>query len=186
MAASGAVALYHIKGITPEAIQGHVVASGAEMLVVESLDEAYAALNHTADASATDTANDTLDFVSIGCPHASLDEIRRVAEIINGRRLKATLWVTTAGQTRQQANERDWVQAIEAAGGQVVADTCMVVAPVGELGFRTVATNAAKAAFYTPGHSGLAVRFGTLEQCIEAAVTGQWQPVREKNGEGQT
>jgi predicted aconitase len=180
MAASGAVALYHIKGITPEAIQGHVVASGAETLVVESLDEAYAALNHITDVSAADTANDTIDFVSIGCPHASLDEIRRIAKIIDGRRLKATLWVTTAGQTRQQASEQGWVQAIEAAGGQVVADTCMVVAPVGELGFRTVATNAAKAAFYTPGHSGLAVRFGTLEQCIEAAVTGQWQPVREK------
>jgi predicted aconitase len=181
MAASGAVALYHVEGITPEARQRDMLAPGAETLVVESLAGAYAALNHPADAP-----SEVIDFVSIGCPHASLDEIRCVANIVAGRRLKATLWVTTAGLTRQQASERNWVQAIEAAGGQVVADTCMVVAPVGELGFRTVATNAAKAAFYTPGHSGLAVRFGPLEQCIEAAITGRWPPMQENNERGQT
>lgn len=171
MAASGAVALYHVEGITPEAMQGHVIAPDTETLVIESLDEAYAALNHPVDA---------VDFVGLGCPHASLDEIRRVAETIDGRRLEATLWVTTAGRTRQLASERGWVQAIEAAGGQVVADTCMVVAPVGELGFRTVATNAGKAAFYSPGHSGLAVRFGSLEQCVQAAVTGRWEAASEQ------
>lgn len=170
MAASGAVALYHVEGITPEAIRGDVVAPGAETLVIESLDEAYAALNRPVSE---------IDFVAIGCPHASLDEIHLVAEAVDGRRLKATLWVTTAGHTRQLASERGWVQAIEAAGGQVVADTCMVVAPVSELGFRTIATNAGKAAFYSPGHSGLAVRFGSLEQCIEAAVTGRWGTKRE-------
>lgn len=170
MAASGAVALYHVEGITPEAVRGDVLAPDAEVLVIESLDEAYAALNGPVD---------TIDFVGLGCPHASLEEIRQVAEAVDGRRLEATLWVTTAGHTRQLASEYGWVQTIEAAGGQVVADTCMVVAPVGELGFRAVATNAAKAAFYSPGHSGLAVRFGSLEQCIAAAVTGRWEAKRE-------
>jgi predicted aconitase len=50
----------------------------------------------------------------------------------------------------------------------------MVVAPVAELGFHSMATNSAKMAFYTPAHSGLAVRFGPLVQCVEAAVTGRW------------
>jgi predicted aconitase len=56
----------------------------------------------------------------------------------------------------------------------VVADTCLVVAPVAGLGFRTMATNSAKMAVYAPSHSGLSVRFGTMEQCLEAAVTGRW------------
>lgn len=166
MAASGAVALYHVEGITPEALQGDAIAPAAETLVIESLDEAYAALNGPAEA---------IDFVGLGCPHASLDEIHQVAEAVAGRRLEATLWVTTARHTRQLARERGWAQTIEAAGGQVVADTCMVVAPVGQLGFRTMATNAAKAAFYSPGHSGLQVRFGSLEQCVTAAITGRWE-----------
>jgi predicted aconitase len=50
----------------------------------------------------------------------------------------------------------------------------MVVAPVEQLGFRSMATNSAKMAFYTPSHSGLRVRFGTLTQCIEAAMAGIW------------
>jgi predicted aconitase len=170
MAASGAVGLYHVEGITPEAIRGDVVAPGAERLAIESLDEAYAALNGPAEA---------IDFVGIGCPHASLDEIRHITQAVHGRRLKATLWVTTAGHIKQLAAEQGWVQTIEAAGGQVVADTCVVVAPVGELGFQAIATNAGKAAFYSPGHSGLQVRFGPLEQCIKAAITGRWEAKRE-------
>ena len=165
MAASGAVALYHVEGITPEAIRGNMLATDAETLVIESLNEAYAALNGPADL---------VDFVGIGCPHASLEEIRQIAELVKGRRLKATLWVTTAARTRQLAEERGWVQSIKEAGGQVVADTCVVVAPVGAMGFRTLATNAGKAAFYAPGHSGLGVRFGSLLQCIEAAISGRW------------
>lgn len=166
MAASGAVALYHVAGITPEAIRGDVVAPESETLTIESLEEAYAALDGPAE---------TVDFVGLGCPHASLEEIRQVAEAVRGRRLKAALWLTTAGHTKQLAAGRGWVQTIEASGGQVVADTCMVVAPVGELGWRAIATNAAKAAFYSPGHSGLTVRFGSLEQCIRAAISGRWE-----------
>jgi hypothetical protein len=165
------VALYHVEGITPQAIRGKVIAPGAETLVIESLDEAYAALNGPADA---------IDFVGIGCPHASLEEIRQIAEAVDGQRLQATLWVTTAAQTRQLAGEQGWVQAIETAGGQVVADTCVVVAPVGELGFHTLATNAGKAAFYSPGYSGLHVRFGSLEQCIKTAITGRWEAKGER------
>jgi predicted aconitase len=50
----------------------------------------------------------------------------------------------------------------------------MVVAPTADLGYRTLATNSAKMAFYAPSHGGLAVRFGPLERCLEAAVRGRW------------
>jgi predicted aconitase len=89
-------------------------------------------------------------------------------------RVKAALWITTARATRVQAEEAGLVDRIEAAGGRVVADTCMVVAPVADLGFRTLATNSAKMALYAPSHSGLAVRFGPIEQCLEAATSGRW------------
>jgi predicted aconitase len=118
--------------------------------------------------------------VSIGCPHASLAEIEAVAGYLEGRYVKAALWITTARAVRQAAEEAGLVDLIEAAGGRVVADTCMVVAPVADLGFRTMATNSAKMAFYTPSHSGLAVRFGPLERCLEAAVSGNWVGTRDK------
>jgi predicted aconitase len=165
MAASGAVALYHVEGLTPEARAGNIIAPGADNLVVDDLSSGYAALNGPAEE---------IDLVSLGCPHASLAEIATIASYLRGRRARAALWITTARATREAAGAAGLVAHIEAAGGRVVADTCMVVAPVAGLGFRTMATNSAKMAFYTPSHSGLSVRFGPMDQCLEAAVSGRW------------
>jgi predicted aconitase len=163
MAASGAVALYHISDLTPEAQDHNVLAPEAQRVVVDDLSSGYATLDGTGSQ---------IDLVSIGCPHASSREIQEIAYRVAGERLRAALWVTTAQRTRERMTNQ--VIAIEEAGGQVVADTCMVVAPVEELGYRRMATNSAKMAFYTPSHSGLQVRFGTLEQCIDAALNGIW------------
>jgi predicted aconitase len=185
MAASGAVALYHVEGVTPVSVRsatqrkrariGDIVAAEAETVIVDSLDEGYAALNSPIgfDTLLNSTQGE-IDLVSIGCPHASLVEIEEVAHWLEGKRVKARLWITTAQEIREQAQEKGLVELIETAGGRVVADTCLVVAPIEELGLRSMATNSAKAAFYAPTHSGLMVRFGRLEQCLEAAVTGRW------------
>jgi predicted aconitase len=165
MAATGAVALYHVEAVTPEAKAGDCIAPGAERLVVDDLAPAYVALNGAAEK---------VDLVSLGCPHASLAEIETIADHLHGRRVKAALWLTTARATREAAEATGLVARIEAAGGRVVADTCMVVAPVAHLGYRTLATNSAKMAFYAPAHSGLSVRFGPMEQCLEAAIRGRW------------
>src|SRR5690606_34783949 len=87
-----------------------------------------------------------IDLVTIGCPHASLSEIQQVAETLRGKRLATRLWVTTGQITRERAAELGYVQLIEAAGGEVVADTCAVVAPMRMLDVRTMATNAGKMA----------------------------------------
>jgi predicted aconitase len=166
MAASGAVALYHVEGVTPEADQPGIVAPGAETLVVESLVDGYAMLD-------SDDGDD-IDLVWIGCPHASPAELAQVVELLAGRRVRARLWVTMAREARVEAAQAGAVAALEALGGQVVADTCLVVAPVKELGFRRMATPSGKGAYYAPTQSGLAVRYGSVEACIEAAVTGRW------------
>jgi len=160
MAASGAVALFHVEGLTPEAPSA--LPSRHITLTITDLREGYAALSGPATP---------LDLVWIGCPHASAGQIRQVAEALKGRRLRTRLWVTTARHIRKETGK--WVEAIEEAGGKVVADTCLVVAPLEALGFRNVATNSAKGAFYLSSY-GLNVRFGSLEQCLEAAVKGKW------------
>ncbi len=169
MAASGAVALYHVEGFTPEARVGHVVAPEAQTLIIDSLDGAYAALN-----APIESINGKLDLVSIGCPHASLEEVETIAAWLKGRRVQTRLWVTTARKIKDVARQKGWLETIERAGGQVVADTCLVVAPIEMLDVRHIATNSAKAAFYCPGHCGAGVHYGPLEQCLEAAVSGKW------------
>ena len=164
MAASGAVALYHIEGVTPESCRDNMLREDARTLRIDSLEAGYAALNSTPLAQ--------VDLVSVGCPHASRDELLEIADRLRGKRVTTRLWVTTARATKEAVPHA--VEIIEQAGGLVVADTCLVVAPIEALGIRRLATNSAKAAFYAPGHSRVDVRFGTLAQCLETAVTGRW------------
>jgi len=169
LAAYGAVALYHIAGYTPEArdLGEALIRPDAQRLVVENLDEAYRVMDANPDLR-------QIDLVTIGCPHASLTEIQQVAEYLRGKTLATRLWVTTAEITRGRATELGYVQIIESAGGEVVADTCAMVAPMRMLHVRSMATNAGKMACYAPMHSGVKMRYGTLEQCLDAAVTGEW------------
>lgn len=165
MAASGAVALYHVAGVTPEADSADVLSPGHQTLVMGDLQPAYEALNAAANE---------IDLVWFGCPHAGLDEMARVVRLLDGRRVSSKLWVTTSRRIREEAKAEGLVELIEASGGRVVADMCVVVAPMEELGLRTLATASAKGAWYVPSHAGLLVRYGTVEQCIEAAITGIW------------
>ncbi len=169
LAAYGAVALYHIADYTPEAISSgkEIIAPDARHLRVDSLSPALAAMDADPDVTA-------IDLVTIGCPHASLHELALVADFLQGKRLRTKLWVTTGRITRQRGLEAGYVQQIEVSGGMVVADTCAVVAPLRSLHIHTMATNAGKMACYAPAHSGVKMRFGTMEQCLQAAVTGFW------------
>ncbi len=170
LAAYGAVAVYHIAGYTPEALDGGegLIRSDAKRLVIDSLEDAYRVMDADPDLR-------KIDLVTIGCPHASLTEIQQVAEYLEGKRLATRLWVTTGEITRQRAAELGYVQSIEAAGGEVVADTCAVVAPMRMLDVKTMATNAGKMACYAPMHSGVKMRFGDVDRCLDAAITGEWR-----------
>ena len=156
MAASGAVALYHVEGLTPEA--GQVDSGGLETVRVvrDDLDRARAQL----------TSGERPDLMVIGCPHASLSEIREVAEQVRGRKLQVPLWVCTARATRRTAEQMDLVRVIEEAGGNVIADTCMVVAPIERMGIGTTAVSSGKAAQYLPGLCRQQVVFGDLEEVL--------------------
>lgn len=160
MAASGAVALYHVEGMTPEA--GAVRREGLEAIDFgeRELRDTYAKLGPSKEP----------DLVVVGCPHASLKEIAEVARLVSGRRLKKPLWVCTSRLMRSAAERIGYVSTIEKAGGKVVADTCMVVAPIEEMGFRVTGVCSGKAATYLPGHCKQAVMFGTLEELVEAAM----------------
>ena len=169
LAAYGAVALFHVAGYTPEAVDfgETLLKPAARRVVVDSLDPAYQVMD-------ADPGLRQIDLVTVGCPHASLSEIEQIAGMLQGQHLATQLWVTTARITRDRAREAGWVQAIEAAGGQVVADTCAVVAPMRSIGITTMATNAGKMACYAPAHSKVKMRYGSLEQCVDAAITGLW------------
>ena len=164
MAASGAVALYHIDELTPEACQQNILSESHQTMVIEELDQAYQSLNDQVEA---------IDLVAIGCPHASLSEIAMAAEMVAGKKIKSQLWITTAISIYAVAKRAGYLATIEAAGGHVVSDTCVIVAPIAELGVRSLATNSAKAACYAPHHCRVKVRYADFTRCIQAAINGR-------------
>jgi hypothetical protein len=166
MAASGAVALYHVEGVTPEARTAEMLRPEHSTIVIDDLEPGYRALS--GDATATD-----VDLIWLGCPHASLPEVTRLAAFAEGKQFRPDVWITTSRRVREEAEKAGHVAAIEAAGGEVVADTCMVVAPVGGR-YKTMATLSAKGGYYAPSYLGMNVRYGSWEQLQEVMLSGRW------------
>ncbi len=165
MAASGAVALYHIENVTPEAKMYNMLLDTHETIEIHNLAEGYESLN----SSITD-----IDMVSLGCPHASWEEICQIASFLEGKKVKTRLWITTASTIASLARRCGLEKKIQDAGAFLVSDTCMIVAPIQDLGIRSLATNSAKAACYAPSHCGVHVRYGNLTQCLNAAIEGRF------------
>jgi len=154
MAASGSVPLYFAEKITPE----WNVADGAERLAFTE-----------AELKATKSKLDTREkpqLVTLGCPHASLSEIKAVAEMVAKRKPNCEFWVCTSRKLREEADRLGYTMAIEAAGGRVVADTCMVVCPLEDMGYSITGTNSGKAAKYLPSLCRQRVAFGDMEDIL--------------------
>ena len=157
MAASGAVALYHIENLTPEA--DLVEKDGLETINVskKELEETYEQLNSGKDP----------DIVILGCPHASLREISTLAGKLKEKQLKKPVWICTSRLMKEAADRMSFTEIIEKAGGNIVADTCMVVSPIEIMGYKTTGVNSAKAANYLPGFCKQDVVFANINKLVE-------------------
>jgi hypothetical protein len=159
-ATSGGVALWHGEGVTPEAEWASQYLDGIETITVEERDllEACEKLMGVPD-------NPTY---CIGCPHCSLKEIEEIANLVRGKRLNGKLWVFTSRGVYEQAEKTDLVKVIEDAGGRVYRDTCMVVAPLHEMGWHGVGTNSMKGGHYSVAH-GFPTLLAPVNKLIEEA-----------------
>ena len=117
-----------------------------------------------------------VDFVLLGCPHASVDQVRRAAAALDGRRLSpgTELWLMLPRALKDVADRSGYTAVIERAGGRLLGDSCPAMSRVAPEGTSVFATDSAKQAHYLPAILGIEAWFGTLEDCVDAAVTGQW------------
>jgi predicted aconitase len=105
-------------------------------------------------------------IVVLGCPHATLNEIFEISQRVKGRKMEGKLWVFTSRGVYHKAEMAGYMKTIEEAGGRVYRDTCMVVAPLKEMGWSEVATNSFKAAHYMAS-MGLETRIDTIKGLLE-------------------
>ncbi len=173
-ATSGGVELFHMPGVTPEAptVEAAFGTSRVPEPVVYGRREreaVYEALN--GQGSSRD-----VDFVLLGCPHASLDQVAELAARLEGRRLSSSteLWVMMPRALASMALRNGYTRTITAAGGRVLTDSCPAMSKAAPPGTRVFATDSAKQAHYLPAILGIEAWFGTLAECVDAAVTGRW------------
>jgi len=162
LASSGAVSLYHVENVTPEADFAKNHDSFSELEVID-VDESMVK-DSVDNLSTTDKIP---DLVSLGCPHASITEIQKVASLLKGKKLNKDLWICTSKAIKSISEQCGYLDIIEAAGGKVVSDTCMVVAPIEELDYEVIGVNSAKAANYVPNMCKLDVVYDTVENLID-------------------
>lgn len=190
-ASSGAVALFHAVGITPEAptLQAAFGGNPIEESVVVSLSELNAARH---DLSSADGSQ--LDAVVLGSPHFSLDECMRLAALLGDKRVHPSVEciVTTNRMVAAALQARGLWQRLTDAGVRVCQDTCILLSPLLRQEIRVIMTNSAKYAYYTPNLLERRVVFGSLRDCVESAASGRvlrdetlWEgPSREWAGTG--
>ena len=162
LATYGGAALFHMEGITPEAAL-HTPPAETITITQVDLEAAASALN--------DAAPEEVDFVSLGCPHLTLPEVRRIAELLQGQQVKREFWITTARPVKQMADRMGYTQIIQAAGAKIAADTCCVVAPI-KGRFTALATDSAKACYYAYAKNKFKTAFLPFEEVVKLALTG--------------
>ena len=171
-ASSGAVGLFHIAGVTPEAPDAETILAGIAPETViritpEMVAMARAGLSTTAKPAA-------IDAVAIGSPHLSPAEFDMLERLIAGRRLSVPIYACTGRHVLSGLEQNGRRKALEASGVIIVADTCVVVTPIlPDLAGGVLMTNSGKFAHYAPGNTGYSVLYGSLGDCVESAVTGK-------------
>jgi predicted aconitase len=171
-ASSGAVALFHVAGVTPEAPDeasalGHQPPRERFVVTMAMVREAQRRLS-------TAERPDRIDAVAIGSPHLSTAEVAALRAHLAGRRTAVPLYACTGRHVLAQL-ERDGHRAeLEQCGVVIVADTCVVVTPIlPERPGAILMTNSGKFAHYAPSNTGYGVLYASLADCVESAVTGR-------------
>ena len=170
-ASSGAVALFHVVGVTPEAPDLETACGGLlpELhlrLAADDLRQAARSLSTVADGA-------PLSAVSLGTPHFSLAEFARLMPLIEGEAPRVDIYVNCGRATLEELGKRGWEERLRAARVTLVADTCIYIGALMKLAAGAVMTNSGKCAYYAPANLGVEVAYGSLAECVASARAGK-------------
>jgi hypothetical protein len=160
LATFGGAALFHMQGITPEAA---LFQPPSEIIGIsdQEINQAAESLN---EASSTE-----IDFVSLGCPHLSINEIAYLADLLAGKKVNKEFWITTSRPTKQISDQMGFTRVIEESGALFAVDTCCVVSPIRGR-FKALATDSAKACYYASSKNKFKTMFKPFDQVVAEAL----------------
>jgi predicted aconitase len=176
-ASSGAVALFHAIGVTPEANTLEEAFKGEKPEQI--IDIHPSDLQKSRADLSTARQRDKLDLVVLGCPHFSFDEFRQLAALIRaktekGKTLRPDVkFIVISCQTSYALLQRsEFFNVLTDFGVEVTLDTCIFHTPMVSPATKVIMTNSGKCAYYAPGQLGVQVAFGNMAECVDSAVRG--------------
>lgn len=174
-ASSGGVEMYHMVGMTPEAPSLEVAFGGAargERFVYDAAARKaiYETLNSVGSSA-------DVDYVMLGCPHYSIEQIAQAAALLEGRKVheNSALWVFTSRAVKATADANGYTKILRDAGALLMTDTCSAISQAVPKGTKVAALDSAKQVHYLPAMMGIEGWYGTTAECVDAACTGKWK-----------
>lgn len=172
-ASTGAVAMFHAVGITPEAATLRDAFQGGDPEKVfdirpEDIRHALARLSTASDGT-------PLRAVSLGTPHFSVAEFRKLFALLPGWKLAGGVefYINTGREILETIRTDGLLDRIQQSGIVIVTDTCTYVTSILRRLDGVVMTNSGKWAHYAPANLGVEVAFGSLEDCVRSAASGR-------------
>lgn len=169
LATSGAVAMYHVVGITPEAPTVEAALGGNT--VEERVTITDADLDRVREQFSGEPG--PIEFAMLGCPHLTIRQVGEIAALVEGKRFAVDTWILVSSLTLELAERMGFLSTIDRAGGHVIPDTCMDIPGCWDVYYdRPGVTESLKCAFYCQVYGQrFAVR--PLAQAIQAALAGE-------------
>ncbi len=115
-----------------------------------------------------------VSLITIGCPQASVGELRATAQLLKGKTLPEDappLWVFTSSQNKAIAEKTGVAAVIHQSGALLLENTCPEVVPYDPAWVSHVLTNSMKAEHYIKsGLNGIPTSVMRLADCVAVAM----------------
>jgi cis-L-3-hydroxyproline dehydratase len=173
LACAAGTEMCHLEGITPEA-------ATIQQALGDNPDQACIPVSTVDVAESVEALNghdrQPIDYISLGCPHYHIDEIRRIAAFLDGRRIHpdTLVHVWTAGPFKYMADRCGYTRSIENAGAHLLTGSCPSTRGY-PAGMRTAAYDAAKQRMSAAQETDARLFYGSVEQCLQTAISGIWE-----------
>ncbi len=166
-ASTGAISMYHIPGLTPEAPTLERAFGGQKPVEIVEIDDTV--LRKTKEEMSSAEAGGEIDIVGVGCPHYTFEEVASIARLLKGKKVKdgVQLWVCTHNGAIDLAKQQGIAQIIKEAGGRLFSGCIYCLHAVNPYSDMRLMSDSGKICYYRRAV------YGSQRECIAAAISGR-------------
>lgn len=164
----GIVPMFHVVGVTPEAATLEAAFQGRDdypvvIITNEDLDKARSEIS---------AGTGKADFCILGCPHLTINQVKGIAKMLEGRKLAGQLYLFTSTSTRELARRMGFLDIIHEAGGEIVINSCVDQPCWAHLNGMNGVTESPKCAYYTKRWN-MTFTVKSIPSCIQSVLEGE-------------